>query len=1041
MQAILRKWGKTMLSLKDLLATTCCAAALLATPAMAQTDTASGSAAGTDAGDQTPASIGDPVASARLAAARDRRQSDSRPDDIVVTGTRIVRLNNQSAAPISTTTAEDIAIQGATTIEDVLNRLPQVQANAEQNYADSDTGRQRIKLRSLGYERTLMLVDGLRMGLANGADVSIIPTALVDRVDVLSGGASSVYGSDAISGVVNYVLKKNFNGINLTGNYSLFAHTNRENAVTDAARAAFFPVNTGQTNDGARVNVNLALGTNLFDGRVNITGFANYRHSNIVPLAARSYAACEVTQGTIDGPLGCTRASFTPNGTIIPQAGASRGIQFVNAPNGSRTFVRINSGPNTAANPYDGFSFQREFERINTGGFLTAKLSDDIEFYSTALFYRDKSRNPQLNRTLNFGAYGADPYLVNCDNPFLSASQANVLCGTAAGTSANAPLDIRYRFDGLPPADQKLLNRGYRVTAGLRGRVLDDVWHYDLVGMYARNKTTFTGQPIPEFAKVQQTLQVVNVNGVPTCKNLAANPGCVPFNAFAPYNNDAALNQYLFYNAIGSTTSVPSLWQGLATLSADLGRYGATSPLAETGVAVAFGGEFRAEKFTTSSDEIARENGAGDDAAYTQNVWEWNAELQAPLIENQRWTQLLQVNAGYRRSRYNRLNGSFDTWKIEGLWAPVDDITFRGAYNKAQRAPGVIEADQASRVYYEQVGGLNDPCAAQANPQNPNGTLPPTATLVQCRSTGLPDNLYGSTTLRCPDQGCTVRRGGFDLTPETAYTKTFGVVLRPRFLPGLTVSVDRFIINLNDTIQFFQTTDFINGCIGTGTDYYCRGIVRNPGSFTLSSPITNDAKPTTGYIAAGTSNAYKSQSHGWDFQGQYNLGLGSAGKLNFSFSGSLVTSVGSQDSPELPPRNCVGYYGPFCGESLPKWKHGLLTSWTSPDKVAGISFNWRHIGPMTLSYNASDPDLGIPVTAADRRNTYGGVNAYDYFDLSTSFDISKQFTFRVSVNNLFDKDPPLIPNSRSVLGLLRSNTMFNYDLLGRQIVAGINARF
>ncbi|MDP1027639.1 TonB-dependent receptor [Sphingomonas sp. KR1UV-12] len=1022
-----------MIALKRVLEATCCVAALMAVPAQAQTD----SAAAQDA----PVSIGDPVASAKLDADAniDRTSDVARPDEIIVTGTRIVRPNNTSAAPISTTTANDLAIQGAVTIEDALNRLPQVQANAEQNYADSDTGRQRIKLRSLGYERTLMLVDGLRMGLANGADVGIIPTALVDRIDVLSGGASSVYGSDAISGVVNYILKKNFDGVNLKASYVLFNHDNRSNAVTDAAGQAFFPAARGMTNDGGRVNVNLALGKNLLDGRINITGFANYSHSNIVPLAARSYAACEVTQASIDGPLGCSRATFTPNGTIIPRSGSSNGLQLVNNPDGSRTFVRINSGPNTAANPYDGFSFQREFERINTGGFLTAKLSDDIEFYSTALFYRDKSRNPQLNRTLSFGSYGSTPYQVNCDNPFLSASQAQTLCGSLAGTMADVPLDVRYRFDGQPPADQKILNRGFRVTAGLRGRVLDNVWSYDLVGMYARNKTTFTGQPIPDFDRVQRSLRVRNVNGVPTCID-RTDADCVPFDAFKAYNNDTALNQYLFYNAFGSSTGEPSLWQGLATLSADLGRYGVTSPLAKQGVAIAFGGEFRAEKLGNTSDEIARANGASEDVTFTQNVWEVNAEAQAPLIEDQRWTQLLQVNGGYRRSRYNRLRGSFDTWKVEGLWAPIEDITFRGAYNKAQRAPGVVEADQASRVFYQTVGGLNDPCSAQPNQQNPNSTLPPTATIEQCRRTGLPDNLYGSAALRCPDEGCTIRSGGFGLTPETAYTTTFGVVLRPRFLRGLVVSADRFLINLNDSINFFQSTDFINGCLSTGIQYYCRGIVRNPGTFTLSSPITDNATPTTGYIAQGTSNGYKSQSHGWDFQAQYNFGLGGAGALNLSFNGSLVTRVGSQDSPDVPPRNCVGYYGPGCGESLPKWKHGFLTSWVSPDRVASVSVNWRHISPMTISYNA-DPDTGIPVTAADRRTTYTGVKAYDYIDLSTSFDIAERFTFRLSVNNVFDRDPPLVPNSRSVLGLLRSNTMFNYDLLGRQLVAGINARF
>ncbi|MGT2513536.1 TonB-dependent receptor plug domain-containing protein [Sphingomonas panni] len=166
--------------------------------------------------------------------------STNNDDDkaIVVTGTRIVRPNNKSAAPIATVTAQEIQAQGATTIEEVLNRLPQVAPNAEQNYAES-SGRQRIKLRSLGFERTLTLVDGLRLGIQNGMDVGIIPASLVERIDVLSGGASSVYGSDAVSGVVNFILKKNFDGVELNANYSFYNQQNRENAVTDAARRAF----------------------------------------------------------------------------------------------------------------------------------------------------------------------------------------------------------------------------------------------------------------------------------------------------------------------------------------------------------------------------------------------------------------------------------------------------------------------------------------------------------------------------------------------------------------------------------------------------------------------------------------------------------------------------------------------------------------------------------------------------------------------------------------------------------------------------------
>lgn len=242
---------------KGLLATSCCVAALVSMPASAQVLADTTDAATQDA----PVSIGDPVASAKLIAdsARDDTASSDESGNVIVTGTRIQRPNNHSAAPIVTTTAAEIAAQGATTIEEVLNRLPQVQVNSEQNFSDSE-GRQRIKLRSLGYERTLTLIDGMRVGLANTIDVGIIPTALVERIDVLTGGASSVYGSDAVSGVVNFILKKNFEGVRLDANYSFFNHHNRANAVTDAAERAGFNGVTGMTNDGGRAEINLSAG-------------------------------------------------------------------------------------------------------------------------------------------------------------------------------------------------------------------------------------------------------------------------------------------------------------------------------------------------------------------------------------------------------------------------------------------------------------------------------------------------------------------------------------------------------------------------------------------------------------------------------------------------------------------------------------------------------------------------------------------------------------------------------------------------------------
>ncbi|UYY57839.1 TonB-dependent receptor plug domain-containing protein [Sphingomonas sp. S2-65] len=1008
-------------------------AALVALPAYAQDTTDSQGAS---------APIGDPVASAKLAADSDRAdvREAGESNDVIVTGTRIQRPNNRSAAPIVTTTSAEIAAQGATTIEEVLNRLPQVQVNSEQNFSDSE-GRQRIKLRSLGYERTLTLIDGLRVGLPNTVDVGIIPTALVDRIDVLTGGASSVYGSDAVSGVVNFVLKKNFEGVRIDGNYSFFNHENRAGDVTDAVRRAGFNSSTGMTNDGGRADVSLAAGVNLFDDKVNISGFVNYRKSDLVRLRDRSYSQCEVVQPTSTAVLSCSRASYTPAGTIIPQGGPT----LVNNPNGDGTFIPINSGPAAAsANPYDDWAFQRPFDRINAGGFITAQVADDVEFYLTGLYYRDKSYNTQLNRNYSYTAYGSDPFRVNCDNPFLSPSQAQTLCGANAGRAGQyANLDVRYRFDGLPLVEQKFTNEGYRIVAGLRGKGFGDAWTYDVAGMVSRAQLDTIDVPFARFENVNRSLDVVNVNGTPTCRSVinGTDPNCVPFNAFRPFNQDAALNNYLFGGNGGETggisTRIPRLLQFVGTISGDLGKYGITSPFAEQGLAIALGAEYRDEMERTIVNEIYQQNTGGENRRVTQNILESNIEIQAPLVENQSWTKLLQLNAGYRVSKYNQLEGKFDTWKVEGIWSPVPDITFRGSYNKSQAAPGVGAAADAGNVFFNQ-GFYADPCAPRINPANPGGPrIAPSASLAQCRNTGLPDALYGSATLICPDDRCTVREGGFGLAPESAFTTTFGVVLRPRFIPGLTVSVDRWLIDLEDQLTFLNPNDWINECLATGNDYFCRGIVRAPNGTLSSSPASN---PSSGWVSRGSVNGYKSQSHGWDFQGQYNVGLGDVGRLDMSFNGTLMTLVGNQGAPTVEARDCTGYWGSGCGESMPTWQHQFRTTWTSADRIASVSLNWRHRSAMPLTFYAP-ADTGIPAQdPSAERPDYPGIKAYDWFDIALSFDVNKQMTFRLAMNNIFDRDPPLVPDSRAQIGLLRGNTIMGYDLLGRQLVAGVSIR-
>ena len=987
------------------------------------------------------------VATAKVAAARakEKRAADDN-DQVVVTGTRIRRPNVTSAAPITSVTAQEIKAQSPVTIEEVLNRLPQVAPDAQQSYQDSD-GRQRIKLRNLGFERTLVLIDGKRLGTQNGEDAGIIPPSLVERVDVLTGGASSVYGSDAVAGVVNFILKKDFTGIQLDGNYSFYNHTNKANIVTQTAANYAFPLPLGHANDGARQDFTLTAGTKLLNGALHLSGFVNFRKADLVPYGARSTSACQLLQTGKDGPLSCSLSRYSVSGFIIPLQGASAGNEYVNDPAGTRTFVPYGPGVGNAANPYDGYSYQRKFHRWNAGGFLNWEVAPDVEIYGSGIWFRDKSENRFPTRVFAYQNYGDQPYEVNCNNPFLSSAQANVLCGASAGTSTLVPVDLRYRFGSAPYLLDTYVNSGIRGTGGVRGH-LGDAWTYDVGAVYARNKQVWMSGSLPSLDRINNSLNVVSVNGTPTC--VSADPGCVPFDAFSANNNNQALIDYIYNVPDGHNTTIGTLYDGQANVTGDLGKYGIRSPLADDGVAIAVGLEYREDRFKSYADQQFRNDYGGSDQSLHQTAKEANAEVQLPLIQHKAFADVLQANGGIRYSKYSGNPDAFTTWKAELLYAPIKDITFRGSFNKAQRAPTVVEQFQASHIGFSQQGGSqNDFCAPVPrqiqDPNNPSQTITTTAPLAPievCRATGLPDNLYGSPTLLCPNDQCTVRSGGFTVDPETAYTKTYGVLLKPRFIPGLVFSVDRYKIKIKNSIGYNDDSYYTNGCLlSNGDPFFCSGIVRAANGTLYAAAGDN---PTSGFIRAGTTNYYYSIANGYDFQAVYalnlkDLGLGNSGHLDFDFNGSLTTFAGGQDSPLQPKRNCAGYYGNGCGQLIPKWVHTLRTTYTTADHFFSTSLNWRYVGSLTSADNSGDPAIGG--TPERARTTFYRFSPKSYFDLAFLFNVGERYQLRLIANNLFDKSAPILPNSYDV-SLARSNTIpQRYDALGRNIVVGATVKF
>ncbi|RUO56939.1 TonB-dependent receptor [Pseudidiomarina homiensis] len=937
-----------------------------------------------------------PMAAMAQDTSTDTQAEEKADERIQVTGSRIPQSTNVvSSSPVSQVTAEEFDFSGTVRTEDLVNDLPQVfpgQASTDTNGA---TGTATISLRGLGTYRTLALINGRRMVMGSpaqagiAADLNQIPAALIKNVELLTGGASATYGSDAIAGVVNFIMEDEFEGVKFGYQNSFYQHNNNNNG--EAAQAnleAGFPLPDSNVTDGHMNDYSLIMGANSADGRGNVTVYATYRDIQGITQNNRESSACALAGGP--GDWSCSGSSTIPDGLWLVGSDAL-----------------VNEGGELI--PYDGRAynyaplnyFQRPDTRTTLGGFAKYYVNEHAEFFAEVGYMKDHS----LAQIAQSGSFFLDVNF-NCSNPLLTDSQYQTMCadrGYGAEDSFTATFAKRNVEGGPRYAD--LQHISHRMVAGVRGDITRD-WTYDVSFNVGDVAYTEVYQNDMSNTAIVRALDIVAdpETGEAVCRSAlqGLDPSCVPWNVFQPNGITDEQLDYLTLPlyAKGET----QLREFNAYTVGDLSMSDFKSPWAYMGPSVLFGYTHRSEAMRYEPDSAFRSgDGAGQGGPSVPvngdlSVDEIYTEVQLPLVEDAAFANSMVVDLGYRYSDYST-GITTDTYKLALGWDVNDAFKIRASFQSAMRHANIRELFRPQ--------GLNlfnmdeDPCA---------GTNP-SATFEECARTGVTEEQYGQIFDNPAGQYNYMQGGNPNLRPETSETKSIGFVWRPHWDNDFDFSVDYFDIDVEDAVGIVDSEYALDQCLTTGAEAYCSLITRNAnGSIWQGSE---------GYIAATNTNIGYLRRTGIDINSNYQIRLEDMGRVKFNLVGTYFINFDELPQPGSDLIECAGKWGGSCWSPKPEWQHNLRSTWITPWDMT-MSANWRHLG-------------GVDHVSGER-----SLASENYLDLTAQFMVYEGGRFSVGVNNVFDNDAPLLPGGISDNG----NTFPSYyDALGRYFFAGFEYKF
>jgi len=967
-------------------------------------------------------------------------------EEITVTGTRIQDSNIISSSHITTVEAAAIENRGLTRVEDYLNDLPQISPGQSITNSNGASGTASVNLRNMGCGRTLVLLNGRRLspgttGGGNCADLNSIPTLLLDKVEVLTGGATSVYGSDAVAGVVNFVLDDDFEGFRSSVTHSFYQHKNDNSELRDLVASYDYALADKNITVGDTTKVAFAFGGNIDNGRGHMTAFVEKTDTDPILQGDFDISACALRSGY----SGCGGSSTIPPGRFAdfgllkangfkPIAGSDMCV--IDANGWCRMDLKVvgDTFANRAGQAYNYNPtnyFQRPDTRYNAGLFGHYDISDNVTAYVESRYMKSESV-AQIAYSGTFGNITSFP----CYNPLMSAQQHHTICGNfegmggdhapdfASGAAALAyisALDIavgngdilgyaspiyhlKRNVEGNP-RQGAFFYKNFVNVAGLRGS-FNNNWSYDV--NVQSTKVDYQNEYRNDLSvtAINRAVDVVSINGVPTCVSAlnGTDSSCIPyplFNGGLPgdgglqgvWDGGQELQNYVANSTYINGNLEQTIVSGYVT-----GELGFSLPNAPGNAQLVVGFEnkkmssdYRPDLPSRTGDRSGS-GGATLPLAGEYDVDELFFEMALPVRDN------FSVDLGARFADYST-GADTEAFKVGAYWTVNENVSLRASVQTAQRHATIGE--MFSAVSDGLVDLDYDPCGI-----DPDTGAAPIASAAACALTGLPANLYG-TDLKSPADQYNIKGGGnANVLPEESESVTVGLILQPKRFPGLVMTIDYFDITVEDGIGSVSAKTALDKCIETGAAGFCDLINRHPTNGTLWL--------TGGYISTQLTNISEESTRGVDMIFDYTMDT-RFGSLALE---GVSTFLDSYEIIELPGEaaiTCAGNWGGSCGKNPMPDFMGTYTATLSTASNTDVVLGLRHLGE-TDDLNANDIDF----------------DSFTYFDLTANYYGIKNTKVTVGISNLFDKEPGYTSDAGTAPG--NGNTFPAYfDAFGRYI--------